>query len=95
MTPQSPSVHRNLRLLSPENKRRKQANPKADPNQEVYHFIGCVPFRAEAWEPGGLESKPVEVGELFTTPSPSGPEMAVNRSWLGIVHPVLGMTWRG
>lgn len=76
-------------------KKKKPVNPEADPNQEeAYHFIGYVPFRGKVWELDGLKSKPVEVGELSTSPSPSGSETTTNRSWMDIVRPVLRMKMR-
>jgi ubiquitin carboxyl-terminal hydrolase L5 len=76
-------------------KRKKPVNPEADPNQEeAYHFIGYVPFRGKVWELDGLKSKPVEVGELSTSPSSSGPETTVNQNWMDIVRPVLRMKMR-
>ena len=54
-------------------KRKKSVNPEADPNQEVaYRFIDYTSSRGMVWELEGLEFGPVEVGELFTHPSPSG-----------------------
>lgn len=77
-------------------KKKKLANSDADPNQEeAYHFIGYVPFRGKVWELDGLKSKPVEVGELpAADPAPSGSDMAVNRSWMDVVRPVLRMKMR-
>lgn len=75
-------------------KRKKPVNPDADPNQEVYHFIGYVPFRGKVWELDGLKSGPVEVGELPTSSSPSGSGTAVHRNWMDVVRPVLRMKMR-
>jgi len=76
-------------------KRKKPANPDADPNQEeAYHFIGYVPFRGKVWELDGFKSGPVEVGELPSPSSPSGSGATVHRSWMDVVQPVLRMKMR-
>lgn len=75
-------------------KRKKPVNPDADLNQEVYHFIGYVPFRGKVWELDGLKSGPVEVGELPTSTSPSGSGTTVHRNWMDVVRPVLRMKMR-
>ena len=84
------------RKLAPA-RRKKPVNPDVDQNQEeAYHFIGYVPFRGKVWELDGLKSRPVEVGELPTSPSPSpsGAVMAANQSWMDVVRPVLRMKMR-
>jgi len=82
------------RKLAPA-KRKKTVNPDADLNQEeAYHFIGYVPFRGKVWELDGLKSGPVEVGELPTSPSPSGSDTAAHRNWMDVVRPVLRMKMR-
>ena len=77
-------------------RKKKPANPDAtDLNQEeAYHFIGFVPFRGKVWELDGLKSGPVEVGELPSSPSPSGSGENVHQSWMDIVRPVLRMKMR-
>ncbi|KAF9783901.1 cysteine proteinase [Thelephora terrestris] len=77
-------------------KRKKFMNPEAtDANQEeAYHFIGYIPFRGKVWELDGLKSGPVEVGELHSSPSPSGSGSTVHSSWMDIVRPVLRMKMR-
>jgi len=76
-------------------KRKKPVDPNPDLNQEeAYHFIGYVPFRGKVWELDGLKSGPVEVGELPTSPSPSGSGATVPQSWMDVVRPVLRMKMR-
>ena len=76
-------------------KKKKPVNPDADLNQEeAYHFIGYVPFQGKVWELDGLKSGPVEVGELPTSPSPSGSDTAAHRNWMDVVRPVLRMKMR-
>lgn len=75
-------------------KRKKPVNPDADLNQEVYHFIGYVPFRGKVWELDGLKSGPVEVGELPAPISSSGSGATVHRNWMDVVRPVLRMKMR-
>jgi len=67
-------------------KRKKPANPDADPNQGTYHSVRYIPFRGEVWELGGLESGPVGVGGLLSPPSPPGSGAAVRRSWMDVVQ---------
>ncbi|KAG8878571.1 hypothetical protein FRB98_006084 [Tulasnella sp. 332] len=59
-------------------KGKKKAFQASEDDADEFHFVGYVPFGGKVWEIDGLQSAPIEVGDI-----------PAHSSWLDVVRPAI------
>ncbi|KAG8844523.1 hypothetical protein FRB96_003025 [Tulasnella sp. 330] len=59
-------------------KGKKKAAQASEDDADEFHFVGYVPFGGKVWEIDGLQSAPIEVGDI-----------PAHSSWLDVVRPAI------